>query len=81
MGLAELAVVFALGIPLMAVIGVIFLIALKIMKSDSSRGEGKMRTDEAKMIQDIYHGLQRMEQRVESLETILLDRERKGASK
>jgi hypothetical protein len=30
------------------------------------------------MIQDIYHGLVKMEQRVESLETLLLDRQRKG---
>jgi len=29
------------------------------------------------MIQEIYQGLSRMEERVESLETIILDRERK----
>jgi phage shock protein B len=32
--------------------------------------------EEAKMIQEIYSGLSRMEERVESLETILLDQEK-----
>jgi len=30
------------------------------------------------MIQEIYQGLSKMEERVDALETILLDRERKG---
>ena len=33
---------------------------------------------ETKLIQEIYQGLSSMERRVEALETILLDRERKG---
>jgi phage shock protein B len=39
-----------------------------------------METDETKMVQEIYQGLSDMEERVEALETILLDREkdRKG---
>jgi len=38
-------------------------------------GERKQREiDEARMLKDIYHGLSRMEQRVESLEEILMDR-------
>ncbi len=36
-------------------------------------------TEEAKVIQEIYHGLTRMEARVEALETILLNlRDEKG---
>jgi phage shock protein B len=35
--------------------------------------------EEARMIQDIYHGLSRMEERVEALETILMDHPKKGA--
>ena len=33
------------------------------------------------MIQEIYQGLSRMEERVETLETILLDREKEDRSK
>jgi len=53
-------------------------IILKILKGGASPKEQKAKTDEAKMIQEIYQGLARMEERVESLETILLERERAG---
>lgn len=33
--------------------------------------------DTTKLIQEVHHGLLRMEQRIEALETILFDRERK----
>jgi phage shock protein B len=33
--------------------------------------------DETRMIQDIYHGLSKMEARVEALETILIERQKK----
>lgn len=36
---------------------------------------------EAQFIQELHDGLSKMEQRVEALETILLDRERKESSK
>jgi len=34
--------------------------------------------DETKLIQELFHSLRNMERRVESLETLLLDQERKG---
>ncbi len=34
--------------------------------------------DEAQLMQELYQGLSKMEQRVESLETLLLERERRG---
>ena len=47
-------------------------------------GGGKKATEdlneEARMIQEIYHGLGRMEDRVEALETLLLDSDRKKRS-
>ena len=33
--------------------------------------------EESKMIQEIYQGFSRMEERIEALETIILDHERK----
>ena len=34
--------------------------------------------DESQLIQELYHGLSKMAERVESLETILLEREKGG---
>lgn len=74
----DVAAILALCIPLVAVVGGIFLAALRIMKGDSRRKSNGADADEARMMQDIYHGLLKMEERVESLETLLMDRQRKG---
>lgn len=51
---------------------------MKIRK-DGVTGKGRqMETNEARMIQEIHQGLSKMEKRVESLETVILERERKG---
>jgi len=42
------------------------------------RGHRATRDDESKLMQELYHGLSKMEERVESLETLLLDREKGG---
>ena len=34
--------------------------------------------DEARLIQELHHGLSKMEQRIDALETLLLERERGG---
>ncbi|GMW02067.1 MAG: hypothetical protein AMXMBFR84_32030 [Candidatus Hydrogenedentota bacterium] len=71
--------IVALLIPLSAVWGVIFLIALRIVRGGTT---ARKNTDpeETRLIQDIYHGLMKMEERVESLETLLVERERKGGT-
>jgi phage shock protein B len=51
--------------------------AIKIIKGGLSHKKQKYQADEARMIQEIYQGLSRMEERVESLETILLDSDKK----
>ena len=51
---------------------------LIIVKSRPKQGaRGATDSEEAKIIQEIYQGLERMEQRIESLETILTDAEKK----
>ena len=73
-------IVFGGLILALAVIGSTILMGLKIIRGGAiSRGQ-KEETDETKMVQEIYQGLADMEDRVEALETILLDREkdRKG---
>jgi len=77
----RLAIIMIFGIPLAAIVGGFVIEGLKIMKGDSSRQDGKLRAQETKLIQEIHQGLSRMEERVEALETILLDRERKGDDK
>jgi phage shock protein B len=51
--------------------------AIKILKGGLSRKGQRVQSEEARMIQEIYQGLSRMEARVEALETIILERERK----
>jgi len=58
-----------------AIIGVIFVLAIRILKGSSGGRKNRMNAEESQMIQDIYHGLTRMEERIEALETLLLDRE------
>jgi phage shock protein B len=73
----ELAVFMLFSIPLVAVIGGIGLAALKIIRGgrDSARD-----LEDTRLIQEMHQQLQKMEDRVGSLETILLDRERRDKS-
>ena len=74
---AMLAVFMVFSIPLVAVIGGLGLAALKIMRGgrDSAR-----ELEDTRLIQEMHRQLQKMEDRVGSLETILLDKERKDKS-
>jgi phage shock protein B len=73
-----LAIIFGGSVLALAIIGSTVLMAIKIIKGGFSRKGQKFQADETKMIQEIYQGLSRMEERVEALETIILDRDRKG---
>jgi len=72
-----IAIVFGGSVLALAIIGSTILMAIKILKGGLSRKGQKFQAEEAKMIQEMYKGLSRMEERVEALETIILDRERK----
>jgi phage shock protein B len=61
----------------LAIIGSTVLMAIKILKGGLSRKGQRLQAEEARMIQEMYQGLSRMQERVEALETIILDRERK----
>ncbi|OPX37033.1 MAG: phage-shock protein [Desulfobacteraceae bacterium 4484_190.2] len=76
-GILILTIIFGGTILALAIIGSTILMAIKILKGGLSQKDQKLQTDEARMIQEIYQGLSRMEGRVEALETIILDRERK----
>lgn len=69
-----LVVILGSSVLGLAIIGGTILMAIKILKGGLSRTGQKAQNEEAKMVQEIYQGLSRMEQRVEALETIILDR-------
>lgn len=69
-------IVFGSIVLVLAIVASTILMGIKILKGGASRKGQKNQTDEARIIQEIYQGLARMEERVESLETILLERER-----
>jgi phage shock protein B len=71
------AIVFGGSLLALAIVGGTILMGIKIIKGGVSRKDQKLQTEEARLIQEIYQGLSQMEKRVEALETILLDRERK----
>lgn len=71
------AIVFGSFVLIPAVIGGTIVISIKLLRGGTSR---KDQAEDSKIIQEIYQGLDRMEQRVEALETILLDREKGGPS-
>lgn len=61
---------------ILLILGAIF-IAMVVWAIKAVRGAGSgdsMRSDETKLMQELYQGLSQLEERVESLETILLDR-------
>lgn len=72
-----LVVIFGGSVLALAIVGGTILMVIKILKGGLSRTDQEAQTEETKMVQEIYEGLSRMEQRVESLETIILDRKGK----
>ena len=69
------AIIFGSVVLIPAIIGGTILLSIRLLKGKTAR---KDQADDSKIIQEIYQGLSRMEERVEALETILLDREKRG---
>lgn len=65
----------ALVVVLAGVAAIVIALAVKLFRSLS---EGAGRTEEARLIQEVYQGLSRLEGRIETLETILFDRKKEG---
>ena len=70
----------SLGLIILAIAAIsgIILFSIKIIKGGFSHKDRQHLTMETKMVQDIYQGLRKMETRVEALETLLMDQDRKG---
>ena len=72
-----IAIIFGGIVLALAVVGGTILMAIKLRHEGMSKKDQQTLADEARMIQEIYSGLERLEERVESLETILMDRKGK----
>ncbi len=73
------AIVFGSIIALATLICGTILIIVKTRTNRSSGGAAD--SEEARTIQEIYQGLERLEERVESLETILMENQEKDGYK
>jgi phage shock protein B len=73
-GVLIVAVVFAGTVLALAVIGGTILMAIKLIRGGVSRKDQMNLANEAKMVQELYQGLSQLEERIESLETILLEK-------
>ena len=70
-----IAVVFASMVLALAAIGGTIFVVIKLIRDGLSPKDQGILSEETRMIQDIYRGMEKMETRVETLETILLDRD------
>ncbi|MBU8849499.1 MAG: phage shock protein B [Desulfobacterales bacterium] len=70
------------AILLIATLGLLIIGIIRAAKTGGlSKKEKQAHAEDTKMIQDIYHGLSKMEERVEALETILIERQKKDFHK
>lgn len=69
--------------PMFFVFGTIVLIVVvfKLLKDRGQQSATDEYTDETRMIQEMYRSLSRMEERIEALETLLVEQEEKGSEK
>ncbi len=77
----SLGVLLIFGSVFVVVVGGLALTVWIIWRKSTPKQGHLAQADEAQMIQELYLGLSKMEARVEVLETLLLDQERKGEGK
>ncbi len=70
-------IALVLLIPLVLISGVFIAITAKILRSGGSKESRLQAQEESRTIQQLYNGLAKMEERIESLETLLLDKKNK----
>ena len=71
------SVVFGSAVLILAIVAGTILLAIRMIKRGATPKDRQQQADEARMVQEIYQGMSELENRVESLETILLDSEKK----
>lgn len=74
-------IVFAGLVLSLAVVGGTILMSIRLRQGGLSKKDREAQMNEAEMIQEIYNGLSAMENRIDALETILMDRQGKEQAK
>jgi phage shock protein B len=77
-GAIIMAIIFSGVVMALAVVGGTILMAIKLFKGGHTQSDRHAAAKEARMIQEVYRDLTRMEERVETLEIILFEKEKRG---
>lgn len=72
-------VLIVIALPL--VCGTLILLALILKPGRGSKTNSMLDHEESQLMQELHQGLSKMEKRIESLETLLLDQEKKVEKK
>lgn len=73
----EAAIVSIVFIVFGSIIVALLIVSRTIARVLGGRSGGHLSEEESQLMQELFYGMKKMEERVESLETILLDRDRK----
>ena len=71
------AIVFTGIVLAVSIIAGTLLMTIRIIKGGVSKKDREWSSQEARMVQEIYQGLNNLEERLDSLETILVDSEKR----
>ena len=77
-GLIGIFALFCIFIVPAIVVIVIVLVIARMIMGRNPRQDKAATAEEARIIQEIYQGLQKMDRRIETLETLILENEGKG---
>ncbi len=69
------------GALLLILAGIAAIVVALVVRLFKGAGDRASKTEDARVIQEIYQGLTRLEKRIETLETILFDRKQEDRSK
>ena len=81
MSTAQLTILLVFGIPLVAISGWVIIKILTVLREGPRPEDRKAMDEEIAIMENLSRELLRMQERIEALETILVDRERQGGSK
>ena len=67
------AVILGLSIPIAAIVAPLMILVWVLIKGRRGKNSQSDTDEESRLIQDIHHSLSRMSERIEALETILVE--------
>lgn len=70
----DLTAVIIVGIVFGSILAGLYIISSMLGKILGARGGSRLSDEESQIMQELFYGLKKMEERIESLETILLER-------